>query len=168
MKITIQPAKVKDAAAIHELQIAAFTPLLKKYRDFETSPANEPLEKTFSRLENPDSHYFGIWANDQLAGAIRIIRKRAEGSLWISPIFIAPEFQGKGIAQHAMKLAELEFPEDRVWELATLAEETGNCYLYEKLGYERMPQMVQINERATLVYYKKAMPIKTEKTGDSK
>lgn len=155
MKITLQPAKVEDAATIHAMQIAAFAPLLEKYKDFETSPANEPLERTISRLKNPDSHYFGIWADEQLAGAIRIIRKGAEGSLWISPIFISPEFQGKGIAQRAMKLAEKEFPEDKVWKLATLAEETGNCYLYEKLGYERTPQVEQINEHAKLVYYKK-------------
>ncbi|WP_033543796.1 GNAT family N-acetyltransferase [Planococcus sp. CAU13] len=157
MKITLQPAQMTDAAEIHGLQIAAFTPLLEKYRDYEKSPANEPLEKTISRLRNPDSHYFRIFANDRLAGAIHIVRKEKNGSLWISPIFITPPYQGKGIAQQAMKMAEQKFPEDRVWELSTLAEETGNCYLYEKLGYERTPRFEQINERTTLVYYKKEM-----------
>ncbi|HSJ38557.1 MAG TPA: GNAT family N-acetyltransferase [Planococcus sp. (in: firmicutes)] len=157
MKITLQPAKEKDAAAIHNLQIAAFTPLLEKYRDYSTSPASEPLEKTVRRMKNPDSHYFMIFADGELAGAINIFRKEIKGSLWISPIFIGPNFQGKGIAQRAILLAEQKFSNDRTWELSTLAEETGNCYLYEKLGYKRTDRTEKINERTTLVYYKKEM-----------
>lgn len=157
MKITLQPAKETDAAAIHELQIAAFTPLLEKYRDYGTSPATEPLAKTISRLKNSESHYFMILAEDELAGAIHIVRKEINGSLWISPIFIGPSHQGKGIAQQAMMLAEQKFGDDKVWELSTLAEEKGNCYLYEKLGYKRTCRAEKINGHTTLVYYKKEM-----------
>lgn len=157
MKITLQLATEKDATTIHDLQIAAFTPLLEKYKDYSTSPATEPLEKTVRRLKNPDSHYFMVLADGELAGALHIIRKEIEGSLWISPIFIGPKFQGKSIAQQAMLLAEQQFANDRTWELSTLAEETGNCYLYEKLGYKRTGKIEKINERTTLVYYKKEM-----------
>lgn len=157
MNITLQPANEKDAAVIHELQITAFTPLLNKYKDYETSPASEPVEKTLSRLKNPHSHYFKILADGDLAGAIHIVRKESGSSLWISPIFITPAFQGKGIAQQALRLAEENFGADRIWELSTLAEETGNCYLYEKLGYRRTPRVERINECATLVFYKKEM-----------
>ena len=157
MKITLQIAKEKDAETIHNLQIAAFQPLLDKYRDYGTSPATEPLEKTVRRLRNPAGHYFMILADDELAGAINIFRREIKGSLWISPIFINPDYQGKGIAQRAMLLAEQEFLNDRTWELSTLAEETGNCYLYEKLGYKRTDRTEKINERTTLVYYKKEL-----------
>lgn len=157
MKITLQLAHMTDAAEIHKLQIAAFSPLLEKYRDYGTSPANEALEKTIRRLKNPASFYFKILAAGQIAGAIHIVRKEKNGSLWISPIFVILEFQGKGIVQQAMKLAEQKFSADETWELSTLAEEIGNCYLYEKLGYERTRRIEKINERATLVYYKKEM-----------
>lgn len=157
MEITLQPAQMSDAAEIHELQVAAFTPLLEKYRDYETSPAAEPLAKTISRLANPASHYFSILADGMTAGAIHIIRKEVNGSLWISPIFITPAYQGKGIAQQAIKLAEKKFSAEKTWELSTLAEETGNCYLYEKLGYKRTHREAKINERATLVYYRKEL-----------
>lgn len=157
MKITLQLATETDAQAIHDLQIEAFTPLVEKYRDYNTSPATEPLEKTVRRLNNPDSRYFKILADGELAGAVHVIRKEIEGSLWISPIFIAPNFQGLGIAQQAIGIAEQKFPDDRIWELSTLAEETGNCHLYEKLGYKRMDRIDKINERTTLVYYKKEL-----------
>jgi hypothetical protein len=41
------------------------------------------------------------------------------------------------------------------WELNTILEETGNCRLYEKLGYRRTGEYERINERMTLVYYRK-------------
>ncbi len=157
MKITLQSAAPSDAEAIHKLQLAAFKPLLEKYHDHGTSPATEPLAKTLSRINNPESEYFKILADNELAGAIHIVRKEMKGSLWISPIFIGPAHQGKGIAQVAMRLAEQKFQDDKVWELSTLAEEKGNCYLYEKLGYRRMDKEIKINDRATLVYYKKEM-----------
>lgn len=157
MKITLLEAAESDAAVIHELQLAAFAPLLKKYRDHGTSPATEPLEKTISRIRNPNSHYYRILADEELAGAIHIVRKEINGSLWISPIFIGPDHQRKGIAQTAMLMAEERFADDKVWELSTIAEETGNCYLYEKLGYQRTGKEQKINERATLIYYKKEL-----------
>lgn len=157
MKITLQLATETDAQAIHDLQIEAFTPLVEKYRDYNTSPATEPLEKTVRRLRHPAGHYYMILADGELAGAINIFRKEIKGSLWISPIFIAPSFQGRGIGQQAMQMAEQKFSNDRTWELSTLAEETGNCYLYEKLGYKRTDRTEKINERTTLVYYKKEL-----------
>lgn len=157
MKIELKEANEADATAIHKLQLAAFAPLLKKYRDHDTSPATEPLEKTISRIKNPNSHYYMILADGKLAGAIHIVRKEPNGSLWISPIFIGPGNQKKGIAQKAVGMVEQKFADDKAWELSTLAEEAGNCHLYEKLGYRRTDKVQQINNRATLVYYKKEL-----------
>ena len=157
MRITLQEANETDAAAIHELQLAAFASLLNKYRDYGTSPAREPLEKTISRIKNPNSRYYMILLDGQLAGALHIVRKETNGSLWISPIFVGPDHQGKGVAQTAMIMAEQKFAGDKVWELSTLAEEKGNCHLYEKLGYQWSGKEQKINERATLVYYKKEL-----------
>ncbi|RLQ89806.1 GNAT family N-acetyltransferase [Planomicrobium sp. Y74] len=157
MRITLQEATESDAAAIHELQLAAFAPLLKKYRDYGTSPATEPLEKTVSRIKHTNSHYYMILADKELVGALHVVRKETNGSLWISPVFIGTAHQGKGIAQTAMLMAEERFADDKVWELSTLAEEKGNCHLYEKLGYQRTGKIQKINEQATLVYYKKEL-----------
>ena len=41
------------------------------------------------------------------------------------------------------------------WELDTILQEHGNCYLYEKMGYRQTGQTKVINERMTIVYYKK-------------
>lgn len=46
-------ANVSDAQIIWEMQEIALAELLQKYGDYETSPANETLDKVKSRLEDP-------------------------------------------------------------------------------------------------------------------
>ena len=42
-----------------------------------------------------------------------------------------------------------------IWELSTILEEKGNCYLYETLGYHSTGKTQVINDRLTLIFYEK-------------
>ncbi|TVX96325.1 GNAT family N-acetyltransferase [Cohnella terricola] len=156
MDIFLEKASELDAESIFDIQIAAFTPLLKKYRDYETNPANETIDRVIARINNPDGGFYKIMANQVLAGAICMFR-RDEAHYWISPMFIRPENQGKGIAQQAIFLLEQAFPQAKTWELATILEEERNCHLYRKMGYSETGIRKTINEFTTLVYYKKVV-----------
>lgn len=155
MNIRLEKAVTKDAYSIFNIQVEAFTPLLHKYHDYQTSPANESVDRVLKRIEHASSVYFKIMEDDVLVGAIRVVWNDTPSALWISPIFILPTYQGKGVAQAAMKLVEAQFPQARSWELATIQEEVGNCYLYEKLGYVKTGQTKALNEHATLIFYKR-------------
>lgn len=88
-------------------------------------------------------------------GAIRVVDKKEAGKAKrISPIFIMKEYRGKGYAQEAMRAVE-EIHGENDWELDTILQEKGNCYLYEKMGYYQTGKTEEINERLTLVFYKK-------------
>lgn len=50
MEVSLHKADSRDAMTIHEMKIKAFMPLLEKYQDFETSPANEPVEKIMIQI----------------------------------------------------------------------------------------------------------------------
>lgn len=41
------------------------------------------------------------------------------------------------------------------WRLATILQETGNCYLYEKMGYHQSGNLTNINEKMTIMGYEK-------------
>ncbi len=89
------------------MQVEAFKELLEKYQDFDTSPANENMEKVEARLKQDFTFYYFICIGQKKAGAIRIVDLKENGkNKRISPIFILPEFQGKGIAQKAIRLCE--------------------------------------------------------------
>lgn len=75
MKITLKKATENDAAALFQMQIDSFNPLLNKYKDYETNPANESIEKTILRINNPSSNYYKMIIDSNLVGAICISKK---------------------------------------------------------------------------------------------
>ncbi|MCI9064957.1 MAG: GNAT family N-acetyltransferase [Lachnospiraceae bacterium] len=155
MEVTLLRANIDNAKELHAMQIEAFKELLYKYQDFDTSPANETVEKVETRLKQDFTFFYFICIGQQKVGAIRIIDKKEDGkNKRISPIFILPAFQGKGIAQKAIRLCE-EMHGNENWELDTILQEPENCHLYEKMGYRQTGKTKVINERLTLIFYEK-------------
>jgi GNAT superfamily N-acetyltransferase len=153
MELRLEKATNSDAQAILEIQFKAFMPLLEKYKDYHTNPANETVERVITRINNPDGGFYKILYDNALVGAICVFW-REKTQFWISPMFILPEYQGKGIAQKAIHLIEELFPQATSWELRTILQEERNCYLYEKIGYKRLEDWKHsLNEKATLVHY---------------
>ena len=155
MNLQLKKATLKDAEELFNLQVKTFMPLLEKYQDYETSPANETLEKTISRINYKLGDYYKIIFNNMLAGAIRIVWWEDTTRYRLGSIFIAPEFQGKGIAQQVINMVEKLYPQAATWELDTILQEKKNCYLYKKMGYCQGEERKIINDNMTIVFYKK-------------
>ena len=154
MNIELVRASMEDAETIWCMQIAAFAELLERYHDFDINPGNEPLEKVQWRLSLPATYFYFIRVDGQNAGAIRVIDHHDDSPKKISPLFVLPNFQGKGIAQAAIRGAERIHGSDN-WQLDTILQERGNCHLYEKMGYRQTGETRIINDRLTLVFYRK-------------
>lgn len=144
----------EDAAQYLLMQQAAFQPLLTKYRDYGTSPAQEDLASVQARLTNPLADSYFIRWDGQIVGALSILRKREERHR-LSRIFILPQMQGKGIGRAAMEAMEALYPEADSWELDTIAQEVANCRLYRKMGYRWTGHMTYVNPRMTLIDFVK-------------
>lgn len=156
MVVTLEKAVELDANAIFVIQVNAFTPLLEKYKAFNTNPANETIDRVVTRINNPSGDFYKIIVDKILVGAIYIFWKE-QTQLWISPMFILSKYHGQGLAQEAITLVEKLFPQATTWELATILEEERNCYLYEKSGYIKTGIIKKINDNTTLGFYKKIM-----------
>jgi GNAT superfamily N-acetyltransferase len=154
MEVRLKKAIDNDAQSIFDIQIEAFMPLLDKYKDYDTNPANETIDRVLTRINSPDGGFYKILADNKLVGAICVFWKE-DVQFWISPMFILPTYQEKGIAQKAIILIEEMFPQATSWELATILEEARNCYLYEKMGYNQTGDSKKINDKTTLIFYKK-------------
>lgn len=154
-EIKLIRATADDAETIWEMQKAAFAEMLEKYKDYETSPANEPLEKTVKRLSSPSTYFYFIFVDGGNVGAIRVIDKNTDGgNKRITPIFIMSEHRGNGYAQAAIRAVEAIHGASG-WELDTVLQEAGNCRLYEKMGYVKTDKTQRINDNMTLVFYEK-------------
>lgn len=155
MDVRLVRAGIEDAERLWDMQVTAFKGLYDKYQDTETSPATEPMDKMIIRLKQPYTYYYFIVADSIAVGAIRVVDKHAYGvTKRISPIFVMPGYRNRGLAQKAIKLAE-EKHGCSDWGLDTILEEKGDCYLYEKMGYRQTGEFKVINEKMTLVSYKK-------------
>ena len=156
MRISLNKASMRDAEAIHRLQVESFLPLLRKYRDYGTNPANEDVERIIDRLKQHHTTYYFIMLDGVQIGAIRIIYDDEIRRARISPMFIVPEHQGKGYGQDAMALVE-GVVDAKCWELETILQKEGNCYFYEKMGYRRTGDTQEINDKLTIVFYEKLL-----------
>lgn len=156
MFVALRQASQEDIVPLWEMQVEAFKPLLEKYKSERVNPACESVDKVRMRFEHPCSDYYVIEADAQPVGGVRIIRRKG-GRCQISPLFVRPQFQRRGIARTAIRLLESRYPGVQ-WELNTILEEKGNCRLYEKMGYRRTGEYERVNEHMTLVYYRKKRP----------
>ena len=155
MKIELIRASLKDAKEIWKMQVKSFKNLLDKYQDFETNPASETILNVEMRLKQNFTFFYFIFIDNKKVGAIRVVDyKEKNKNKRISPLFILPEYRNKGIAQSVIKICE-EIHGNINWELSTILEEKGNCYLYEKLGYHPNGKIQVINDRLTLIFYHK-------------
>ena len=147
-------AAEQDAQTLWTMQREAFAAMLETYRDYDTSPANEPLEKVRLRLRQMHTYFYYIAADGEIVGAIRVVDRKDGSRKRISPLFIMAAHRNRGYAQRAMEEAERIHGRDH-WALDTILQEAGNCHLYEKMGYHRTGEQTVINERMTLVFYEK-------------
>lgn len=89
-------AQRSDAQLIHGLKREAFMPLYEIYRDDETSPVMDTVDKVVCQLAQEDTDYWLIVYEGRMVGGVRVVRKK-DANL-ISPMFVLPEEQNKGIA----------------------------------------------------------------------
>lgn len=154
MKIHLKKACVDDAELIFNMQISSFAPLLEKYKDFDTNPGNDTIKKVIARLEDPLSSNYLIIADKKIVGSICVVMMDKSSEKRISPLFILPQYNNKGIAQAAIREAERIHGKEN-WTLETALQEEKNCHLYEKMGYKFTGKSEKINERLTLILFAK-------------
>ncbi len=150
-KIWVRRAQLNDAERLLSIQQRAFCEDLERYRDYETNPTNEPLEKMQRKITSFD--YYTIMVGDQIMGGVEV-RARGEGQYYLGRIYIDPHCQNSGIGSQVMSLIEADFPDASVWTLDTPHLAVRNHHFYEKLGYQKVGETKK-SEWLTLFDYRK-------------
>lgn len=152
--VVLKRASMPDCGLIHAMQVKAFKPLLDKYKDYETNPGAESLERVQQRMGQSFTDYYLIQLSGLNIGAVRVA-KHIPNTCRISPMFILPEFGGHGYAQQAIRLVEGLYPGILRWELDTIGQEAKLCHLYEKMGYQATGKEEAIQPGMTIRFYAK-------------
>ncbi len=152
--IRLLKAEDRDADALIRILKICFQPHWERYHD-ENNPVNTTAERMSRKIQ---SHaYFKIFFGNHLAGLIEIIRLNDQGSYKLDTVCILPEYQNHGIGQAAIRLSEAMFPDAVEWTLQTLEDMPENRHVYENLGYQDTGEREKINEKLTLVFYRKTV-----------
>ena len=156
MKVELVQAGLPDAQTISDMQKKSFQKLLETYRDYDTNPGAESIQKIIARMEQRETQYYFIRHNQMNVGAIRVVCMDGGTLCRISPIFILPEERNKGYAQETLRTVEGMYTPQK-WILDTILEEKGNCYVYEKAGYRQTGEVKTLKEGMHLVHYEKTI-----------
>lgn len=156
-RVKLEEVKKDEIEQLHDMQIQSFMPLYEKYHD-EGSPAIEPIDKVRVRASQKNRKYYFIVKDGERVGAVNIGYKPSDpeqSCLYISPIFILPQYQNQGIGYVAIQKAFSLYPDTGVWKLVTILQEPANCHLYEKCGFVRVGEEQIVNDKMTLINYER-------------
>lgn len=157
--IKLVKATGEDTKLLYGLQVRSFMPLYEKYHDDDTSPAKESEERLFHKIEDANSDFYLVYMEKKPVGGVRVSHHHGKTAVenveWISPIFIIPEYQNRGIAQLVIRRLFELYPKTITWRLGTIKQEQRNCHLYEKLGFQKVGTEQIVNDKMTLIVYEK-------------
>ncbi|WP_066062907.1 GNAT family N-acetyltransferase [Neobacillus soli] len=151
MDFKITKTKMIEAETLLKIQKEAFQADLKKYKDYDTSPAAEPLE--FFKYKINHSFHYTIFIGGKIAGGICIVKIK-ETHYRLFRIFLSANIQNRGLGSKILTQLERKFPHVKEWSLDTPKDNVRNRHFYEKLGYKKIGEQ-KVNERLVLIEYVK-------------
>ncbi|MBP5553260.1 MAG: GNAT family N-acetyltransferase [Lachnospiraceae bacterium] len=153
-RIKLDEVKEHEIDILHEMQVKSFMPLYEKYHD-EGSPAIEPIERIRRRFTVANRKYYFILLDGARVGVINIGHNDPDEHevSFISPLFVLPEYQNRGIGYVAIQKVFELLPDVKTWKLETILQEPANCHLYEKCGFVRVGEEKPVNDKMTLIDY---------------
>ena len=154
MSVILIKARYLDCPLIAKIQKISFSKLLEKYKDYDTNPACEDLDKIQEKFRQTFTEYYLIKVGKSIVGIVRIVSVD-NNTKRISPICILPEYQNKGYAGRAMTNLERMFPQTHIWLLDTIKQERELCDFYEKLGYIRTGREEKLHSNMTIAFFKR-------------
>jgi len=151
--MVIEPASVRDAQEILDLQKLAYQSEAVLYDDYSIPPLIQSLEQMQADLRTMT--VFKATLDGKIVGSVR--GSLSKGTCRIGRLIVHPDFQNRGIGKSLMAQIENHFPETRRFELFTGERSQRNLYLYQKLGY-CVCHTERLNEKTTVVFLEKPGP----------
>lgn len=155
MNIKLLKASVKDAKELTNVSKVTFDDDSRRFfnRDTGGPPGYDSIKEQEKRIN--EQIYYKICDDDKIIGAT-VLTKQDEYHMELSAIFIMPQYQSKGIGQGIIQQLEKLYPLAKKWSLDTPSVCIRNHYLYEKLGYQKVNEiMLDPKTNLKLYFYEK-------------
>ena len=142
MGIVIRPWQKGDLEALRKITwqswistYSSFIPEsdLRSYFDIHYTEAS-----LFSRLDDPSMQGFIAETDDHIAGYARLFFNRDENRLYVSSLYLLPQFQGQDIGMRLLEAAEGYAAErlvDELW-IGVMVKNRQALVFYRKVGFQ--------------------------------
>jgi ribosomal protein S18 acetylase RimI-like enzyme len=151
MKLSLKRSKITEADSLFNIQKEVFQSDLKKYQDYDSSPATEHID--FFRYRLNQSLHYTVYIDEKISGGVCILIL-TDTHFHLFRIFLRSDCQNNRIGTTIMNDIERKFPTVKTWSLNTPKDNVRNRHFYEKLGYRKTGEQ-KINSRLTLIEYQK-------------
>lgn len=136
MNVTFTRATPEDAAALVNVQIAAFHDDARLYPGVAVGGPPGYDSETVQQRWMREGHYYAIRLEGQIIGGV-IVFDMGGGHYHLGSIFIDPAYHNRGIGSQTIAFIERTYPAKK-WTLDTPDYATRNHHFYEKFGYVRV------------------------------
>lgn len=148
--IHFEKADMCDAEELVEVKVGAFSEEVSLYGFGPTG--YDSVEKEKRLIEK--RFCYKILDEDKLVGGLTVI-DRGNGHFRLSAIYIALDYQNKGVGTKAMKFIEKEFPQAKKWSLDTPYLSYRNHHFYESIGFKKVGETKPLENGFYLFEYEK-------------
>lgn len=155
MNITFERPTAADAQALTDVQIHAFHDDARLYPGVEIGgpPGYDSVDELIQDIATYHCHK--IICDGFIVGGI-VIFDRGQGHFHLDRIYIDPNYHNRGIGTRAMQFIEQTYPATK-WTLDTPIWAVRNHHFYEKFGYVKVGETLEVEEDITLVCYEKQL-----------
>ncbi|MFT9077434.1 GNAT family N-acetyltransferase [Ethanoligenens sp.] len=157
MNLHLVKVGAADAEEMLRMQRKCFAAHYQRYRDIK-SPYKQSIEQMCLRIQYEHGFYYAIVWNKRRVGGLFLI-KREHNWYHVGILYVLPMFQGKGLGQAVLAMAEQLHGNVQRWTLDCPKDLPLNRRCYEKSGYRLTGETEVVNGRLTLVYYQKERPV---------
>ena len=131
MTIQFERAVLEDADALISVQNQSFYSDFIKYGVCPGyNRSHDSMVESISR-----NNVYKILCDSIVVGDI-IVKDSGNGNYFLGCLCVIPDYENKGIGQHAMKFIDTSFPYAKHWSLETPSDKLRNHYFYKKHNYE--------------------------------
>jgi GNAT superfamily N-acetyltransferase len=117
-------------------------------------PEYDSLESQLRIFDKEKVRYFKILDDTKLVGGICVL-VLDDNHYHLGGLYIATEFQNKGIGSQAIEFLFHEFPDAGKWTLDTPYLSFRNHHFYEKLGFKKVGETLPETDGFYLFQYEK-------------
>lgn len=159
MNIEFKKSEVSDAEEIILVKANAFKEEVNTYGHGPSEMDSVVQEKEFIKNEGGNNFSYIILDEGKIIGGMGGAYK-GEGNFHLGCIYVALDFQSKGIGSLIMEFLNDEFPDAVSWTLETPYLSYRNHHFYEKHGFVKVGETEPRDDGFFLFLYERVNKIK--------